>query len=74
VRFPTPRSSPPNVLGVSCAARSRVPKPERRGSCRERRTKNRVATCNCRDAVTLAKKQAARLPGRSRAASASHQS
>jgi hypothetical protein len=32
------------------------------------------ANCKCRDAVTLATRQAAQLPGRSRAASASHQS
>jgi hypothetical protein len=30
-----------------------------------------VTNCNRRDAVTLAEKQAARLPGRSRAATAS---
>jgi len=34
----------------------------------------RVANCNRRDAITLALKQAARLPGRSRAVPASHQS
>jgi hypothetical protein len=26
---------PANVLGVSCTAKSRVPKPDRRGGCRE---------------------------------------
>ena len=30
--------------------RFRVPKPERRGGCRERRSQNRVAMCNRRDA------------------------
>jgi len=37
------------------------------------RLENRAALCNPRDAVALAKMQAARLPGRSRAAPASHQ-
>ena len=34
---------PANVLGVSCAARAHVPKPERRGGCRQRRSTNRMA-------------------------------
>jgi hypothetical protein len=34
---------------------SRATKPERRGGCRERRSKNRIATCNRRDAVTRTK-------------------
>jgi hypothetical protein len=42
---------PAKVLGVSCTAKARVPKP-----------------------VRLAMKKAARLPGRSRAVPASHQS
>jgi hypothetical protein len=44
----------PNVLGVSCAAGPRVPKPERRGGCRRGVAKPRLANCNRRDAVTLA--------------------
>ena len=59
------------ALTLSCAARAHVPKPERRGGCRERRSENRVANCNRRDAVALTTRQAARLPGRSRAAPAS---
>ncbi len=47
---------PANVLGVSCTAGSRVPKPKRRGGCRERRSKNLVANCNRRDAVKRAMK------------------
>jgi hypothetical protein len=41
-------------LTLSCAAKAHVPKPERRGGCRARRSKNPVANSNRRDAVKLA--------------------
>ncbi len=41
-------------LTLSCAATAHVPKPKRRGGCRERRSENRAASCNRRDAVVLA--------------------
>ena len=42
-------------LTLSCAAKAHVPKPERRGGCRERRSESRVVNCNRRDADTLAR-------------------
>jgi hypothetical protein len=67
------RGRRPNVLGVSCAPVPRAEAPAAR-RLPPRSWQQRLAICKRRDAVTLAKKQAARLPGRSRAASASHQS
>ena len=62
---------PPNVLTLSCAARTRVPEPERRGGCRREVALQRLPICNRRDAVTLATMQPARPASRSRAATAS---
>src|SRR5687767_1205314 len=50
-------------LTLSCAARARVPKPERCGGCRQRTDVERVANCNRRDAVTLATKQGSSAAG-----------
>jgi hypothetical protein len=41
---------PPNGLSLSCTARAHVPKPPRRGGCRQGVAKPRLAICNCRDA------------------------
>ena len=55
-------------LGSACRSRSGAP------VAANDVAPHRLATCNRRDAVTLATTQAARLPDRSRAVPASHQS
>ena len=52
----------PNGSHAKLCGRFRVPKPERRGGCRRGVAEPRLATCNRRDAATLAMNEAARLP------------
>ena len=64
----------PNVLGVSCTAGPACRSLSGAAVAATDVRRSDSAICNRRDAVALTRRQAARLPGRSRAVPASHQS